>query len=82
MPGHALPSGVVTFLFTDVEGSTQLPNAHLDAHRAAVRRHHDLLAAAVVVNHGVVFETVGEAVYAAFARPADAIAAALCGQLA
>ena len=76
-----LPTGVVTFLFTDVEGSTKLLNAHPDAYRAAVRRHHDLLAEAVAGNTGVVFETVGDAVYGAFARPTGAVAAALRGQL-
>ena len=77
-----LPSGTVAFLFTDVEGSTQLLNAHPDAYRAAIRRHHGLLAEAVAYHGGVVFETVGDAVYAAFARPTDAVAAALAGQLA
>ncbi len=48
----------------------------------AVRRHHDLLRAAVEAHQGAVFETVGDAVYAAFARPADAVKAALDGQLA
>ena len=76
------PSGTITFLFTDVEGSTKLLNAHPDAYRAAIRRHHELLAEAVQASHGVVFETVGDAVYAAFARPTDAVAAALSGQLA
>ncbi|MBI3973649.1 MAG: adenylate/guanylate cyclase domain-containing protein [Chloroflexi bacterium] len=78
----SLPTGTVTFLFTDVEGSTRLLNAHPDAYRRAIQRHHDLLAEAIAVNHGVVFETVGDGVYAAFARPSDAVAAALWGQLA
>jgi class 3 adenylate cyclase len=43
----ALPTGTVTFLFTDVEGSTKLLNAHPDAYRRALRRHHDLLLEAV-----------------------------------
>src|SRR5687767_14798890 len=77
-----IPSGVVTFLFTDVEGSTKLLQAHPDAYRHAVRRHHDLLAHAVEAQGGSVFETVGDAVYAAFGRPADAVDAALAGQLA
>src|SRR5207302_1239208 len=77
-----LPTGTVTFLFTDVEGSTKLLNAHPDVYRRAVRRHHDLLAEAVAAQGGVVFETVGDAAYAAFARPTDAVAAALAGQLA
>jgi class 3 adenylate cyclase len=79
-----LPEGAVTFLFTDLEGSTALHQAHPDAYRQAVARHHDLLQSAVEAHHGVVFETVGDAVYAAFARPADAAAAATAtaGQLA
>jgi class 3 adenylate cyclase len=72
----------VAFLFTDLEGSTGPQQAHPAAYRAAVRRHHDLLQGAVQAAAGVVFETVGDAVYAAFARPTDAVAAALEGQLA
>jgi class 3 adenylate cyclase len=71
---------MVTFLFTDLEGSTRLLEAHPAAYLGAVRRHHDLLRAAVEAHGGVVFETVGDAVYAAFARPANAVAAALAGQ--
>jgi class 3 adenylate cyclase len=70
----------VTFLFTDLEGSTRLLEAHPEAYRDAVRRHHALLEQAVEAHGGVVFETAGDAVYAAFARPADAVAAALAGQ--
>jgi predicted ATPase/class 3 adenylate cyclase len=77
-----LPTGTVTFLFTDLEGSTRLLEAHPAAYRDAVRRHHALLRGAVEANGGVVFETVGDAVYAAFARPTDAVAAALAGQVA
>jgi class 3 adenylate cyclase len=77
-----LPAGTVTFLFTDLEGSTGPQQAHPAAYRAAVRRHHALLRGAVEASGGVVFETVGDAVSAAFARPSDAVAAALAGQLA
>jgi class 3 adenylate cyclase len=66
----SLPTGTVTFLFTDLEGSTALLEAHPEAYRAAVRRHHELLRAAVEGHGGAVFETVGHAVYAAFAPPA------------
>src|SRR5688572_24588788 len=75
-----LPTGTVTFLFTDVEGSMRLLNAHADTYRAAVRRHHDLLRAAIEGHEGVVFETVGDAVYAAFTQPTSAVAAAIEGQ--
>src|SRR5262245_53691396 len=78
----SLPEGTVTFLFTDLEESTRLLEAHPAAYREAVRRHHDLLREAVEGHGGAVFETVGDAVYAAFARPTDAVAAALAGQLA
>jgi predicted ATPase/class 3 adenylate cyclase len=81
-PRRTLPEGTVTFLFTDLEGSTRLLQAHPAAYREAVRRHHELLAAAVEGHGGVVFETVGDAVYAAFERPADAVKTALEGQLA
>ena len=81
-PPQDLPAGTVTFLFTDLEGSTALLQAHPAAYRDAVRRHHALLRAAVEGHGGVVFETVGDAVYAAFASPTDAGAAALAGLLA
>jgi class 3 adenylate cyclase len=77
-----LPTGTVTFLFTDLEGSTRLLEAHPLAYREAVHRHHDLLQQAVEGHGGVVFETVGDAVYAAFERPTDAVAAALAAQAA
>jgi class 3 adenylate cyclase len=68
-----LPAGTVAFLFTDLEGSTRLLEAHPVPYREAVARHHDLLRGAVEGHGGAVFETVGDAVYAAFARPARTI---------
>ena len=47
-----------------------------------IARHHELLEDAVVDRRGVVFETIGDAVYAAFADPTDAVEAAVAGQLA
>jgi predicted ATPase/class 3 adenylate cyclase len=76
----ALPSGTVTFLFTDVEGSTRLLERHPDAYRDAIAGHHTILGEAVEQNGGSIFETVGDAVYAAFASPRDAVAAALRAQ--
>ena len=75
-----LPSGTVAFLFTDVEGSTRLLERQPEAYRTAIARHHTMLGEAVKHNRGAVFETVGDAVYAAFASPRDAVAAALRGQ--
>ena len=56
-----LPTGTVTFLFTDLEGSAALLEAHPAAYRDAVRRHHALLRGAVEGHGGAVFETVGGA---------------------
>src|SRR5215831_5884325 len=75
-----LPSGTVTFLFTDVEGSTRLLERHPETYRTAIGHHHTILGQVVKQNGGAVFETVGDAVYAAFASPRDAVAAALGAQ--
>ena len=75
-----LPSGTVTFLFTDVEGSTRLLERHPQAYRAALLRHHAILREAVERHRGAIFETVGDAIYAAFSSATDAVAAALSAQ--
>ncbi len=72
-----LPTGIVTFLFTDIEGSTQMLERHRAAAGAAFARHHELLREAIEANRGVVFETVGDAVYAAFSQPVDAVLASV-----
>ena len=77
-----LPTGTVTFLFTDIEGSTRLLEQHPHAYPAALARHEAILRRAIERYGGVVFETVGDAVYAAFARAQDAVAAAEDAQLA
>ncbi len=77
-----LPEGEVTFLFTDVQGSTRLLEEHPVEYASKIARHHELLEDAVVDRRGVVFETIGDAVYAAFADPTDAVEAAVAGQLA
>jgi predicted ATPase/class 3 adenylate cyclase len=77
-----LPEGRVTFLFTDVEGSTRLLEQHPADYGRLIARHHELLAGAVERHGGVVFETIGDAVYAAFADAAGAVGAAGEAQLA
>src|ERR1700674_5044847 len=72
-----LPSGTVTFLFSDIEGSTQLLERHGKVMGTALARHHDLFEQVVERHDGAIFETVGDAVYAAFAQAPDAVAAAL-----
>jgi TolB-like protein/Flp pilus assembly protein TadD len=75
-----LPTGTVTFLFTDVEGSTRLWEAHAPAMRAALARHDALLRDCIDGHHGRVFKTGGDAFCAAFHTAPDALAAALEAQ--
>jgi predicted ATPase/class 3 adenylate cyclase len=72
-----LPGGTVTFLFSDVEGSTQLLERHGRLLADALSRHHRLLADAVERHGGTIFETVGDAAYAVFVDPTEATAAAV-----
>jgi predicted ATPase/class 3 adenylate cyclase len=74
------PSGVVTFLFTDVEGSTRLWAEHTDAMDRAVARHDELLRAAIDAHAGYVFATGGDGFAAAFTTPSDGVAAAIDAQ--
>src|SRR5262245_60124054 len=76
----ALPTGTVTFLFTDLEGQSALWEAHPEPMRAAVARHDALLRAAVSGHGGHVVKATGDGVHAAFARAPDALAAALDAQ--
>jgi class 3 adenylate cyclase len=66
------PTGTVTFLFRDIEGSTQRWERYPVEMQQAVRRHDALLRAAIARHDGYVFKTIGDAFCAAFARPADA----------
>ena len=76
------PSGTVTFLFTDVVGSTTLWEVAPDVMRVAIARHDALLHAAIDEHDGYVFATGGDGFAAAFARAGDAIRAAVAGQAA
>ncbi len=76
------PSGSVTFLFTDIEGSTRLWERHPDAMGRALRLHDRLLREAIVAHGGHVFKTVGDAFCVAFPDAPAAAAAALASQLA
>ncbi len=71
-----LPSGTITLLFTDIEGSTQHWEQQRTAMPQALRRHDELLRTAIEAYGGYVFKTVGDEFCAAFARPSDALAAA------
>ena len=75
-----LPTGTVTFLFTDIEGSTRLWEERPEAMGEALARHDALLAEAIVAHGGYVFKTIGDSVCAAFDTAPDALRAALAAQ--
>ena len=77
MPG---PSGVVTFLFTDVEGSTRRWESDAAAMRVALAAHDDALRAAIETHGGWLFKHTGDGVCAAFASPRSAVDAAVTAQ--
>jgi predicted ATPase/class 3 adenylate cyclase len=76
----APPTGTVTFLFTDIEGSTRLWERDAGAMQAALDRHDAILRKAIGEHGGRVFKTVGDAFCAVFATAVDALAAALEAQ--
>lgn len=75
MAGHP-PSGTVTFLLTDLEGSTRLWEQDPQAMKAAMVRHDELLEKTIAAHEGVVFARMGDGMAAAFATARDAISAA------
>jgi predicted ATPase/class 3 adenylate cyclase len=75
-----LPSGTVTFIFTDIEGSTRLWQDHPDAMARAYARHDAILESAIASHGGVRYKTIGDAFQVAFPTAAGAIAAAYRAQ--
>src|SRR5436853_798680 len=75
-----LPTGVVTLLFTDVEGSTRLLEGLGDGYGDALHEHRRRLRAAFAAHNGVEVDTQGDAFFVAFGRASDAVAAAEDGQ--
>ena len=76
----AAPSGVVTFLFTDIEGSTRRWEEDADAMRVALAAHDEVLRGAVEAHGGWLFKHTGDGVCAAFASPRSAVDAAVAAQ--
>ena len=74
------PSGVVTFLFTDIEGSTRRWETDADAMRAALLAHDEVLRTAIESYGGFLFSHTGDGVVAAFASPKAALDAAVTAQ--
>ena len=78
----ALPSGTVTLLFTDIEGSTQLLHRLGERYAGVLRDHHRLLRLAFGAWDGVEVDNQGDSFFVAFATAADAVAAAVAAQCA
>ena len=75
-----LPSGTVTFLFTDIEGSTRLLKQLRDEYAAVLAEHQHLLRTAFEQAGGHEIDTQGDAFFVAFRRAKDAVLAALAAQ--
>ena len=77
---NELPSGTVTFLFTDIEGSTKLSQEHPEAMSGLLARHHEILQQAIAAYNGFIFRVIGDSFSAAFHDANDALRAALEAQ--
>jgi predicted ATPase/class 3 adenylate cyclase len=75
-----LPTGTVTFLFTDIEGSTRLWEEHPEAMKGALARHDEILRNEIEAHEGQVVKTTGDGVHAAFASAPKAVEAAVAAQ--
>jgi alpha-glucoside transport system substrate-binding protein len=75
-----LPAGTVTFLFTDIEGSTQLLKQLRTRYDDVVADHHRILRRSFEEHHGREVDTQGDSFFVAFARAGDAVASAIAGQ--
>ncbi len=74
------PTGTVTFLFTDIEGSTKLAQKFPDAIRALIARHNEILTQVFESQHGYIFQIIGDSFAAALHNANDAVNAALQAQ--
>ena len=71
------PTGTVTFLFTDIEGSASLAQNYPDEMNSLLKRHNTILRESIEAHDGYVFNIIGDAFNAAFHTSRDAINAAL-----
>ena len=75
-----LPAGTVTFLFTDIEGSTKLWEQYPEAMKTALARHDEILRQTIEEHRGHIIKTTGDGVHAAFGTALDGVSAALNAQ--
>jgi predicted ATPase/class 3 adenylate cyclase len=76
----SLPTGTVTFLFTDIEGSTRMLDELGEGYAEVLAEHHRVLRRAIEEHGGVEVDTQGDAFFVSFARASDAVAAASSAQ--
>src|SRR5258706_2978490 len=76
----SLPTGTVTFLYTDIEGSTPLWEREPDQMRMALEKHHAILHEAIASCGGHVYKVIGDSFQAAFDVSSQAVRAALAAQ--
>ncbi len=81
MMPSALPSGMVTFLFTDIEGSSTKWDKAKPAMEKALRRHDSVLESAITDNNGTLVKAMGDGFMAAFDDPANTVSAAIAAQV-
>ena len=79
-PDTPFPGGTVTFLFTDIEGSTRLLRRIGDRYARVLERHRELLRGAVASQGGVEVDAEGDGLFFAFAGAKSAVAASIAGQ--
>src|SRR5947209_803988 len=79
-PNSSLPTGTITFLFTDIEGSTKRWERFPEEMQEAFAHHEAILRHAIEANGGYAYKMIGDAFQAAFPTAAQALAAALDGQ--
>ncbi|MBV6458752.1 MAG: hypothetical protein HONBIEJF_01890 [Fimbriimonadaceae bacterium] len=80
MPGGRRPVGTVTFLFTDIEGSTRIWESHPQVMQSSLGRHDAIVRNAIEARGGFVFKTIGDSFCAAFDAAQDAAEAAISAQ--
>ena len=76
----ALPTGTVTFLFTDIEGSTKLAQQYPESMESLMARHNEILSQSIQVHEGYIYEITGDSFCGAFSSSVDAVSAALDAQ--
>ncbi len=79
-PGALLPTGTVTFVFTDIEGSTRLLQELGEGYRAVQDEHDEIMRTAISDEGGIVVRTEGDSFFAVFPTPAQAVRAAVAAQ--